>query len=362
MKIGIIGLPLVGKTTIFNALTSAHAKTSEISFGHKELNRGVVKVPNPKLFKLAELYAPKKITSVEIEYIDVAGLVSETKEKKSEGEFFSALHLVDELIAVIRTFKKESVIPPQGSIDPQRDLESLYTDLLLIDLDIAEKRVSKLEKTLKVKKGEEEKRELELLNKCKNSLEQGIFLSELVFSQEEERLLRGFCFLTFKPILVILNLGEDEIKNAGIMEKDFEKNLKTKKENVVALCGELEMELTQLEEPDRASFMQDLGLERLALSKVIETSYKLLDLITFYTANQNEVRAWAIKKGTNALKAAGTVHSDMEKGFIKAEVVNIDKLLQFGSMHKAKEKGEYKLEGKDYLVQDEDVILFRFNV
>jgi GTP-binding protein YchF len=361
MKIGIIGPQLSGKTTIFNALTSAHAKTSEV-FAHKELNRGVVKVPHPKLLKLAELYTPKKITPIEVEYIDVAGLVSETKEKKSEGEFFAHLHEVDALAAVIRTFKKESVVHPCGSINPQRDLENLYTDLIIIDLDIADKRVSKLERTVKLKKSEEEQRELEILKKCKTSLEQGIFLSELQFPAEEEKLLRGFCFLTLKPVLVILNIGEEDIRTAQNLEKEFEKNLKTKRKMVVALCGEIEMELIQLEENDRIPFMQDLGLEKSALNKVIETSFKLLDLITFFTANQNEVRAWAIKRGSTALKAAGTVHSDMEKGFIKAEVVTIDKLLQYGSTHKAKEKGELKLEGKDYIVQDEDVILFRFNV
>jgi GTP-binding protein YchF len=362
MKIGIVGLPFVGKTTVFNALTSASAKTGEFSLGVKEANRGVVKVPDERIYKLAPLYNPKKVTSAEVEYIDVAGLVKETKEKGSEGEFYHSLREVDELAHVVRLFKDDNVIHVSGSIDPPRDIKSLDLDLILIDLDIIEKRLKRLEKTVTSSKNEEDKRELELLHRFKDALDKEIPLREVELSSEEEKLVRGYSFLSQKPLLLILNLDEEQIKIKDKLESQLSEFLKRKKVQVCSACGKLEMELNQLEPEEKKAFMDDLGIEELAVNRVIDSSYKLLDLISFFTANENEVRAWTIPSGTKAIKAAGVVHSDMERGFIKAEVIGFDKLAELGSIHKAKEKGVLRLEGKDYVVQDGDVIFFRFNV
>lgn len=362
MKVGIVGLPFVGKTTIFNALTSASARTGEFSLGVKEANRGVVKVPDERLYKLAPLYDPKKVTPAEVEYIDVAGLVKESKEKGSEGEFYHSLREVDELAHVVRLFKDDNVMHVSGSIDPKRDIKSLDLDLIVIDLDIIEKRLKRLEKTVASSKSEEDKRELQVLHKFKDALDNEIPLREVEFSFEEEKLVRGYGFLSQKPLLLILNTDEEQIKIKDDLEAELSEFQKRKKIQVCSVCGKLEMELGQLEDEDKKAFMDDLGIEELAVNRVINSSYKLLDLISFFTANKNEVKAWAIPSGTKAIKAAGTVHSDMERGFIKAEVIGFDKLWELGSVHKAKEKGALKLEGKDYVVQDGDVIFFRFNV
>ncbi len=362
MKVGIVGLPFVGKTTIFNALTSASAKTGEFSLGVKEANRGVVKVPDERLYKLAPLYNPKKVTPAEVEYIDVAGLVKETKEKGSEGEFYHLLREVDELAHVVRLFKDESVMHVSGSIDPKRDIKSFDLDLIVIDLDIIEKRLKRLEKTVASSKGEEDKRELQVLRRFKDALDEEIPLRDVELSSEEAKLVRGYGFLSQKPLLLILNLGEEQIKMKDDLEADLGEFQKRKKIQVCSVCGKLEMELSQLEEEDKKAFLDDLGIEELAVNRVVESSYKLLDLLSFFTANENEVRAWTIPSGTKAIKAAGTVHSDMERGFIKAEVIGFDKLWELGSVHKAKEKGALRLEGRDYVVQDGDVIFFRFHV
>ena len=362
MKIGIIGLPFVGKTTVFNALTFAQAKVGEFSLGVKEANRGIVKVPDERVHRLASLYNPKKVTPAEVEYIDVAGLVKETKEKGSEGEFYHSLREVDELAHVVRIFQDENVMHVSGSVDPKRDIKDLDLDLILIDLDIVEKRLKRLEKTVTSSKSEEDKRELQILQRFKESLDQGIPLRELELSPDEEKLIRGYAFLSLKPILLILNIDEKQNSQMEKLEVEFSEMAQHKNTAVCSICGKLEMELSQLEEKDRDAFMEELGIKELAVERVIDISYKLLALISFFTANENEVKAWPVPSGIKAIKAAGVVHTDMERGFIKAEVITFDKLWELGSIHKAKEKGELRLEGKEYVVQDGDVIFFRFNV
>jgi GTP-binding protein YchF len=352
----------VGKTTVFNALTSASAKTGEFSLGAKEANRGVVKVPDERLYKLAPLYNPKKVTPAEVEYIDVAGLVKETKEKGSEGEFYHSLREVDELAHVLRFFRDDNVMHVSGSIDPQRDIKSLDLDLMVIDLDIIEKRLKRLEKTVASSKSEEDKRELQVLRRFKDALDTEIPLREIELSFEETKLVRGYGFLSQKPLLLVLNTDEEQIKMKDHLEAELSEFHKRKKNQVCSICGKLEMELGQLEEKDKKAFMDDLGIEEPAVNRVINSSYKLLDLISFFTANENEVKAWTVPSGIEAIRAAGAVHSDMERGFIKAEVIGFDKLRELGSIHKAKEKGALRLEGKNYVVQDGDVIFFRFNV
>jgi GTP-binding protein YchF len=362
MKIGIVGLPFVGKTTVFNTLTFAQARVGEFSLGVKEANRGIVKVPDERVHKLASLYNPKKVTPAEVEYIDVAGLVKETKEKGSEGGFYHSLREVDELAHVVRVFQDENVMHVSGSVDPKRDIKDLDLDLILIDLDIVEKRLKRLEKTVTSSKAEEEKRELLILQRFKESLDQGIPLRELELSPDEEKLIRGYAFLSLKPMLLILNIDEKQNNQREKLEAEFSEMAKRKKTAMCSICGKLEMELSQLEEEDRDAFMEDLGVRELAVERVIDISYKLLDLISFFTTNENEVKAWPVPSGIKAIKAAGVVHTDMERGFIKAEVITFDKLWELGSIHKAKEKGELRLEGKEYVVQDGDVIFFRFNV
>jgi len=365
MHIGIVGLPFVGKTTIFNALTSAQAKTGEYSVS-KEPNRSVVKVPDPRVQKIAEMFNPKKVTPAEIEYIDVAGMVKPSEsghtDKDKEAEIFFHLRGVDALAYVIRLFRDENIIHPLGSINPLRDMENFDLDLTILDLETIEKRMVKLEKSYHTTKAPEEKREYDLLTKCKTTLEKGTPLRDIDFAPEEIRFLKGYSFLSYKPILIILNLGEEDLTERENLEKDFSSKIKSKHSLVSAICGKLEMEISRLEENDRASFLEDLGLKEPAKDRMISTSYKLLGLISFFTGNQNEVKAWAIPSGTKALRAAGTVHTDMEKGFIKAEVINYDKLIEAGSIHHAREKGQVRLEGKDYIVQDGDLIFFRFNV
>lgn len=365
MKIGIVGLPFVGKTTVFNALTSAKAKVGEFSLGVKEANRGVVKIPDDRVYKLVSLYDPKKITPAEVEYIDVAGLVKETKEKASEGEFYHSLREVDALAHVVRTFQDENVMHVSGSVDIERDIKNLDLDLILIDLDIIEKRLKRLEKSVTSSKAEDEKRELGVLQKFKEALDQGIPLRQMELPPEERRLIRGYAFLSLKPLLIVLNVDEKQMTERESLEAECTRIAGAKKASscsVCSICGKLEMELSQLEEADRKVFMEELGLKEQAIERVISISYELLNLISFFTANENEVKAWPVPAGIRAVKAAGTVHTDMEKGFIKAEVIPFDKLWELGSIQKAKEKGILKLEGKEYVVQDGDVIFFRFNV
>jgi GTP-binding protein YchF len=365
VRIGIIGLPFVGKTTVFNALTSGEAKVGEFSLGVKEANRGVVKVPDERVYQLASLYNPKKTTPAEVEYIDVAGMVKETKEKASDGEFYHSLREVDALAHVVRAFKDENVAHVSGSVDIERDIKNLDLDLIVIDLDIVEKRLKRLEKSVTSSKSEEEKRELAVLQRCKVALDEGIPLRQLDLSPEENRLIRGYAFLSLKPMLLVLNLDENQMSQREELETECMETAKVEVAagcSVCSICGKLEMELSQLEENDRKVFMEDLGLREQAIERVIGVSYELLNLISFFTANENEVKAWPVPSGIRAIKAAGTVHTDMEKGFIKAEVIPFDRLWELGSIHKAKEKGELRLEGKEYLVQDGDVIFFRFNV
>ena len=361
MKIGIVGLPFVGKTTIFNALTGGKAKIGDFGLGSKSPNLGVVKVPDERLYELAELYQPKKISPAEVEYIDVGGLIEEEKKKKSEGGFYATLRETDELAQVVREFKDDNIAHIKGDINPRRDIKDFEADLILLDLDLVEKKLSRLERNLKLGKGQD-KQELELLSKFKPYLEEGNSLRKMKLSAEEEKLTKGYGFLSLKPMLVLLNIGEDKIAETDKLEEELKSWADDKKVDVCSISGKLEMELSQLEQKDRESLMQELGIKGKAVDRVVRGSYKLLDLISFFTANQNEVKAWTIKNGSTALKAAGVVHSDMEKGFIKAEVINHDKLMQFGSIAKAREKGELKLEGKDYLVCDGDVILFRFGL
>jgi GTP-binding protein YchF len=362
MKIGIIGLPQSGKTTIFNALTESQAKTGDYAVV-KDPNRAVVKVPDQRLDVLAEMFKPEKLIPAEVEYIDVAGLTrGASDDKKSEAAYIAAIRQVDELLQVVRSFESETVFHPEGSVDPRRDIQTVNTELILADLVVADKSASKLEHQAKVAKTDETVSQFEILRRCKEALEEETFTADLEFSEEELKFLAGFGLLTQKPMLYLLNIGEGEIKSPRYSRGDFANLLKPARNSFIPLCGELEMEISQLEESDRAPFMEDYGLEKLATEEVIQGSYSLLGLTSFFTYAGPEVRAWTVKEGTSAVKAAGQIHSDMERGFIKAEVIPFQTLRELGSIQKAKEKGALELHGKDYLIKDGDVVMFRFNV
>lgn len=362
MKIGIIGLPQSGKTTVFNALTESQAKTGDYS-GAKDPNRAIVKVPDQRLDLLAEMFKPERLIPAEVQYVDVAGLTKgASDDKKSEAVYIAAIRQVDELLQVVRSFKSETVFHAEGSIDPRRDIQTVNTELILADLVVVDKSAGKLEHQTRVAKTDESARHFEILKRCKEALENETFIADLEFSEEEMKFLAGFGLLTQKPMLYLLNIGEGEIRSPEYNKEKFADLLKPSRSSFIPLCGELEMEISQLEEADRAPFMEDYGLEKSATQEVIRESYSLLGLISFFTYAGPEVRAWTVKEGTSAVKAAGQIHSDMERGFIKAEVIPFEKLKELGSIPKAKEKGALELHGKDYTIKDGDVVMFRFNV
>ena len=280
-------------------------------------------------------------------------------EKKSEGEATAVLKEMDELAVVLGLYKTSLGL---GEVDPQAEFKNIQSELIFLDIMIVEKRWEKSHKQSKVGTSPEEQKEQNLIKKCKEALDKEIPLRNINFNSEEEKALRGFSFLSAKPILIILNMAEKELNQISALEEKYKASLSGEKIGLLVLCGKLEEELSKLEEEEKQIFMQELGISQPATKRLVNSSYNLMDLITFYTANEKEVKAWLIPRGNKALKAAGTVHSDMEKGFIKAEVIAANRLIELGSVHHAKEKGLLKLEGKDYLVQDGDVVFFRFNV
>jgi GTP-binding protein YchF len=362
MKAGIIGLPLCGKTTLFNVLTKRNVATGGYSSGTGP-NIGSVKVPDERLDRLSDIFRPKKTTHASVEYVDVAGL---TKGSVHDGGLGSQqlahIRNVDLLIHVVRTFTSQTVPAPEGGIDPLRDSEILHLELLLADLGVAEKRVERLRVDIQ-KKGQKEKiQELQLMERLKDRLEQEIPLRNLDFTDDEQKLLRGYQFLTAKPMLLVLNIGEDEIRETaayqGLCTQYEAQGIPT-----VMLSAEIESELEQLEdEDDIRAFMEDIGISELGLTKLIRVSYDLLRLISFFTVESDEVKAWTIPKNTKAVHAAGVIHSDLERGFIRAEVIPYEEFLTYGTMANAKQHGVVRVEGKEYLVQDGDIIMVRFNV
>ncbi|MFC1562981.1 redox-regulated ATPase YchF [candidate division KSB1 bacterium] len=365
MKIGITGLSQSGKTTIFNALSGAHAATSEYYHRAEKVqhNISVVKVPDRRLDSLYDLMKTEKKINAAIEYVDVAGFIkSSDKSDLKSGEYFGHISKVDVLMVVIRGFKDENVIHPEGSIDPQRDFEMFNAEILFRDMEVIKNTLKRLNRSFIKKDDVQGKKEREILERCREKIEAEIPLRDVDFSIDEEKFLKGFQFLTQKPILIVLNIGEDEITAKNRIPDLFEKYIERKNVKGVSICGEIEMELSELEKDDAEVFMSEYRIDELATNKIINISYDLMGVISFFTFVNDETRAWTIKSGTKAKKAAGAIHSDIEKGFIRAEVIPIDQLLEHKSIHTCKEKGIMRLEGKDYIVQDGDVITFRFNV
>ncbi len=360
MKIGIVGLPNVGKSTIFNALTNAGAESANYPFCTIESNVGVVAVPDERLDKLGELYKTKKIVPTTIEFVDIAGLVKGASQGEGLGnKFLSHIREVDAILHVLRCFNNDDIAHVSGTVNPVDDLETVNLELILADLEILERR---LEKTKKLARNvKEERKNLEILEKLVSELQAGRFPDLKNYSKDELEFIKSLQLITTKPVLYVANVGEDDLGE----DNEYVVNLKeyVKDPNkVLKISAQIEQELSQLDEEEMALFLQDMGIDDSGLKRVIKSSYDLLGLMSFLTAGPDECRAWTIKKGTKAPEAAGKVHSDMQKGFIRAEVTNYEDLLKYGSEAKTKELGLTRIEGKDYVMQDNDVVLFRFNV
>lgn len=362
MKIGLIGLPLVGKTTFFNLLTKSQAATSGFASARIASNIGTAKIPDERLDFLAKLYNPKKVTAATIDFIDVPGLVRGSSSGGGVGnQFLDNIRKVDALVHVIKVFDNPDVAHSGGGIDPLRDIETINLELLFADLSVIETRIERIESAKKVKK--ENLAELEVLKKCRDILEEGKLLCQLDLSTEERAFLSSFEFLSEKPLIFLANLSEQDLKRGEYFQKTA--LVEFAAENNIPLiecCAKTEMELNELDDDEKSLFMKEIGIEESGIDVVASTSYELLGLISFLTTGEDEVRAWTIKKGLEAKKAAGKIHSDIERGFIRAEVVKFKHLLEYGTMNKVKEKGLFRLEGKDYTVEDGDIISFRFNV
>ncbi len=361
MKIAIIGLANAGKTTIFNALTGQNLETTVYPTMSAEPHMGVVKVPDVRIDKLAEIYRPKKITYATVEYIDSIGLTKGDMDQNRK--VFDLIKDADAVVHVVRGFADEKVVHPLESLDARRDAETLELEMVFGDLELVDKRLQRMDEGMKrgKKADETEKR---VLLKCKDALEQEKPLRDIEFSEEEEKSMRHLQFMSIKPEVIALNISEADLNTEGASQQitELQSLYQGKQVKVISLCGKIEMEIAQLSAGEAKAFLDDLGIEEPALNKLIHVSYDLLGLISFLTCGEDEVRAWTISKGMNAQHAAGKIHSDIERGFIRAEVVSYDDFVAQGGMSGAREKGQLRLEGKTYEVRDGDIINFRFNV
>jgi GTP-binding protein YchF len=358
MQTGIVGLPQVGKTTLFRILTRAHLDEKA---ARGATHVGVARVPEPRIDQLAALYKPKKVTYATVEYVDVGGIARSTEKKGARDSALAPLREVDALAHVLRVFDDPAVPHPAGSIDPLRDAQSLDLELMLSDLEQIERRLERVEKDLKRKKDTAIEQEQAVLLRCKASIESEHPLRELEFTPEERKILTGFMFLSLRPMLYVLNLGDDEADklDTAVERHGLQSLLGRPQSAVVAICGRIEAELAELDDAAAAELLAAYGLKEPGLHRLIRATYDLLGLISFFTAGEPEVRAWTIRRGTRAVNAAGAIHTDIERGFIRAEVVRWQDLLAAGDWPAAREKAQVRLEGKDYIVQEGDVILFR---
>ena len=365
MKLGIVGLPNVGKSTLFNSLTKAGAESANYPFCTIDPNVGVVTVPDERLNLLGDFYKSKKVTPAVIEFVDIAGLVKGASKGEGLGnQFLANIREVDAIVHVVRCFEDSNVVHVDGSIDPLRDIETINLELVFSDLEILERRIAKVTKTARMDK--EAAKELALLEKVKAHLEEGQLAITLeTENEDEDAWLATYNLLTAKPVIYAANVAEDDIADDGANNQYVQavrEYAAKQNSEVFVICAQIEEEISELDEDERKMFLEDLGLTESGLEKLVRASYHLLGLMSFLTAGEDETRAWTIKIGTKAPQAAGKIHTDFERGFIKAEVVNYQDLLDCGSYAGAREKGLVRMEGKEYVVQDGDVILFRFNV
>ena len=362
LKIGIVGLPNVGKSTVFNALTKAGAAVANYPFCTIDPNVGIVPVPDVRLQKLTEIYHPEKVTPTTVEFVDIAGLVKGASTGEGLGnQFLGNIKEVDAILHVVRCFEDSDVVHVSGAVDPIRDIEVIKTELGLKDLDTISNRIKKLEKN--AKSGDKDaKLALAIAEKANKLLEAGTPINKGDWTKEELPLLRELQLLTSKPVLYAANVNESALPAGGPLVHRVKEMAKNEHSQVVVICGKVEAEVAELSDDEAKVYLKEFGLEESGLNQLIRAGYELLELATFLTAGEKEVRAWTVAKGATAPQAAGVIHSDFERGFIRAEVMRYADLIQYGSQQAVKEKGLYRLEGKDYIVQDGDVIYFRFNV
>ena len=365
MKLGIVGLPNVGKSTLFNAITNAGAQSANYPFCTIEPNVGVVDVPAERVDALAKMYNPKKITRAYIEFVDIAGLVKGASKGEGLGnKFLSNIREVDAIVHVVRCFENDDIVHVEGSIDPKRDIETINYELILSDIEILDRRI---DKTTKLLKGDKKyQTELEFFKRVKETLNEGKAARSVECTPEEAELLSTVSLLTNKPIIYAANLSDTDFQDGSADANPYFAAVKeiaaSEHAGVLPICAELEAEMAGMEPEEKELFLSEMGLSQSGLDRLINACYDLLGLISYLTAGKPEVRAWTITKGTKAPQAAGKIHTDFERGFIRAEVVAFDDLMACGSMAAAKEKGLVRSEGKDYVMKDGDIVLFRFNV
>ena len=364
MKLGIVGLPNVGKSTLFNAITNAGAESANYPFCTIDPNVGVVAVPDERLDRLAQMYAPEKITPAVIEFFDIAGLVKGASQGEGLGnKFLSHIREVDAIVHVVRCFEDSNIIHVDGNVNALRDVETIHTELILSDIEILDRRLDRAKKAAKGDKSLEG--EIHFLERLSVHLSDGKPARTLSVTEDEEKILADIPLLSAKPVIYVANIGEDEIGQELSENQNYvalSNFAADENSEIVPVCASIEAEIARLDDDEKILFLEDLGLKESGLSRLIRASYRLLGLISFLTAGPKEVRAWTIKNGTKAPQAAGKIHSDMERGFIRAEVIAYDDLMACGSMNAAKEKGLIRSEGKDYIFRDGDIVLFRFNV
>ena len=363
LKAGIVGLPNVGKSTLFNAITKKHILAENYPFATIDPNVGVVTVPDERIDKLNEMYHPERLIPTAYEFTDIAGLVKGASKGEGLGnKFLSHIRETDAICEVVRCFDGEKIIHVDGSIDPIRDIETINLELAIADLDIINNRLEKVSKKARTTKNKDDLKEVELLEKAKENLEKNIPLRLVDYSDEDKLILKNYSFLTIKPIIYLANVSEDELTEDNEYVKQVKEYAAKENAPVVTLCAKVEEELSELDDEDKKEMLEGLGIEASGLDKLIKATYDILGLATYFTVGKDEVRAWTFRKGMNAKQCAGIIHTDFEKGFIRAEVISYEDLINCGSELKVKEAGKARLEGKDYLMQDGDICHFRFNV
>lgn len=363
LKAGIVGLPNVGKSTLFNAITKKNILAANYPFATIDPNVGTVTVPDIRLQKLEDMYIPERTIATSFEFTDIAGLVKGASQGEGLGnKFLSHIREVDAICHVVRCFEDDNIIHVENGIDPIRDIEIINVELAISDLEIVNGRIARISKKAQTNRDKEALTELETLQKAKDALEKGIPLRLIEFTNEELLLLKNFNLITIKPMIYLANVSENEILNDNKYVNIVEEYAKNEGSITIKVCAKLESELSELNDADKLEMLKVVGIEESGLDKLIKTTYDILGLATYFTVGSDEVRAWTFRKGMNAKECAGIIHSDFEKGFIKAEVISYEDLIRYGSELKVRENGRARLEGKDYIMQDGDICHFRFNV